>query len=286
MDRQARGRLAEIGALDLRACAIDNDAGPRQGGQCLEKADLVEKRLMTPEEVLDWFRAKRTEWCSRPGEGPELGFDTTFEEFGKLYDTFDEVDLIYVCDELSIKVTRQEWRQLFAKSGKDTPFRGLCELLAARAYRAEVKPAYVLGRPCAAAGAFETIRSLLAEGGANVSEIAPSTPMEPYLRRWSRVFRLEVAKMAPLPPLDTSGPLGIAGVVMMLLGPAFILVGLAAWALGAHAGSWLCVSGVIMVVLAVAALWASTRLPLSRARYRDPSLKTFRDLAKAIAAHP
>ena len=242
----------------------------------------IEKRLMTPEEVLDWFKSKRAEWSSRPKKGvPDLSFDTPLQQFGQIYGAFVNLDLADVFkDELGIEVTLELWREN-SLDGEDATFGDLCDFLAARVERAEVKPADILGRPCAAVGAFETILCLLADAGADVSNVAPSTLLAPYMRRWCDVFRVEVAKLAPLPPLCGLSFWVVGGALMALLGAMVIIPGMG---MGYR---WLWVPGIITAGLGTVIACIGMKLPLTRAEYRDRSLtlRTFGDLAKAIAQY-
>jgi hypothetical protein len=60
-----------------------------------------------------------------------------------------------------------------------------------------VEPATILGRPCDEAGAFRTVRDILSKSGADVSDLAPSSPLEPYLRAHARSFVVELGNRLP-----------------------------------------------------------------------------------------
>ena len=64
----------------------------------------------------------------------------------------------------------------------------VCQLIASRAARPVIRPSRLLGSTCGPAGAFLTIRSLLHEAGAPADEIAPSTPLAHFTRRFARCF--------------------------------------------------------------------------------------------------
>src|SRR5262249_61758956 len=74
---------------------------------------------------------------------------------------------------------------------------GLCHALARVAQLPLIEPLTVLGRPCPAAGAFLLIRRMLAEAGADVSRLRPSTPLIPYIWLWPEVFRWQLPRLAP-----------------------------------------------------------------------------------------
>jgi len=75
--------------------------------------------------------------------------------------------------------------------------RGLCLALAQFVEVPVIEPVTVFGRPCPSAGAFLTVRALLARAGADVSDLRPSTPLLPYVWLWPGVFRWELPRMAP-----------------------------------------------------------------------------------------
>ncbi len=85
----------------------------------------------------------------------------------------------------------------------DSRVADLCVELAELIRVPAVEPVAVLGRPCPSAGAFLTVRRLLADAGVDVSDVAPSTPLGPYLWQRPTVFDRVIARMAPgrLPPL-------------------------------------------------------------------------------------
>jgi len=59
------------------------------------------------------------------------------------------------------------------------------------------EPVTILGRPCPEAGAFRSVRDILARSGADVSDLAPSSRLEPYLRAHARSFVVELGNRLP-----------------------------------------------------------------------------------------
>lgn len=79
---------------------------------------------------------------------------------------------------------------------REKTLRDVCNLLATQAKRPEFHPARIMGRTCQAAGVFLAIRSMLKRAG--VSPLPrPSTPLEPYLRRYRKFFLQQISPLAP-----------------------------------------------------------------------------------------
>lgn len=88
------------------------------------------------------------------------------------------------------------WRPVLTPADRRT-LGGVCDLIAAHATLPTVRPAHVLGVPCRSAGAFLTVRHLLAAAGADVRYVAPSTPVAFYARRYPAVFVADLGRLAP-----------------------------------------------------------------------------------------
>ncbi|OWK47028.1 hypothetical protein [Fimbriiglobus ruber] len=72
-----------------------------------------------------------------------------------------------------------------------------CLFLAEQTLVPAIEPAVILGNPCLSAGAFLTIRRLLAERGVDVSKIGPSTPLFAFVYRHPWMFENLFPRMAP-----------------------------------------------------------------------------------------
>lgn len=168
------------------------------------------------------------------------------------------------------KFTRKQWRQVLEPAREKT-IRGVCELVATQAQRPLIPPAKILGHECKSTGAFLAIRSLLIEAGAPAN-LRPSSRVEPYLKKWPKVFQKEIDRLA------------LGGLPYKLVNESWpILTGLT-WTVGALllvTGSILKVPEMIIVgVFLFAAGW------LGGLFYRGPLaleyVKTFRDLVELI----
>ncbi len=181
----------------------------------------------TPEYVLDVFRDNQrfTMIC---GLDPVLEFDTTVQDWCATCDLYGWPTLFNSLNETwGIHATRSEWKRVL-KPEKQRTLREVCEFIATRAIRPKIRPATLLGKECLPAGAFLTIRSILAQAGADPRRIAPSAPLEPYLNRHIIKLYMHIAKIAPgtFPEVNfESHPLLRTMTLVVLLGVLTLIVG-------------------------------------------------------------
>lgn len=153
----------------------------------------IRTRPMTPEEVLDGLRdihrrVTGVRWedaVEQVHSGTELS-DAALEAIG-----FEPglIELYFGTGPLP-----GEWWERVWEFGT---VRGLCLALAQFVEVPVIEPVAVSGRPSREAGAFATVRALLARAGADVTELQPTTPLLPYVWLWPGVFRWELPRMAP-----------------------------------------------------------------------------------------
>lgn len=80
----------------------------------------------------------------------------------------------------------------------------LCKFVAARAERAAIEPIKVMEGYCKTAAIFKSLKRRLADRGLNVSDIRPSSQLEPLVKKYRSVLIEEVNQFDPsvLPPID------------------------------------------------------------------------------------
>lgn len=177
------------------------------------------------------------------------------------------------------------------RPGRERTVGDLCRFLAAGgAMRPAFEPIGCLGaRPCAAAGAFAAVRSILRDAGADADAIEPSTPLEPYLRRHVGAFLHGiVAEAAPgaLPRCRSETlcpPLAIFRVACVLAVPAAFLAILTALRMDFLADR----IGFLLAIFPIAIFGMLAADAIDRrfhlTRYELVGLRTFKDLAQALA---
>jgi len=154
----------------------------------------------------------------------------------------------------------------------------VCALIAQHVRLPQVRPAHLLGCTCSPAGAFLTIRSLLHRAGATADEIAPSTPLAPYTRRYCELFLGPISRLVPgaLPLVRIRTPIYDAAIWGTMAGILCLAVGACS---GLHL---LTAAGGLLFVAAYSLTWIAARSMLP-ASVEFGELRTFRDLAVVVA---
>jgi hypothetical protein len=188
----------------------------------------------------------------------------------------------------AVNIPLSEWEAAFPNLRRRT-VREVCEFLAARITRPMIRPWRHIAGECHPAGAFLTVRSLLAREGVNPAETIPSAAFGPHLRQlyiqgkaWDVLRKLMRAAPGRLPHANLNyGPLGSGGgavgfaIVAIMLGCLSAAVG--APGLG---GALLGFACLLMPVAFLIGFLSGLRPP------RDVDLHglhTFRDLAYALS---
>ncbi|MBI1370521.1 MAG: hypothetical protein GC162_17940 [Planctomycetes bacterium] len=180
------------------------------------------------------------------------------------------------------RIPADAWRQLHRKPRKTT-IGEVCDFLAAcGGVMPEPRPLFIMGRGCMPAGVFLTLRSLLREHGADVSDLRPSTPINQFaMAQWRPFiemlwhFRPELTRRVK--KIEVPGGLifawmFLAGLATLIISYVGIWFGLSAYGFAVAGG--LLISGLI----GMSAM--STRPP------RDIQFEgaaTFADLCRLIA---
>jgi|SRR5579862_1437327 len=183
----------------------------------------------------------------------------------------------------AIHFTDEQWKSVLTPPGRRT-LRDVCNQIASTASRAVIQPVTLLGKPCATAGAFLTVRYLLEQAGADAREISPSMPLKGYLRRYLPVFLGPVSRLSPgaLPPVKIRTPMYDRGAIGLLL--SLLLIG-AGWLVDWRTqfsvlGSAGVILGVLAAGLCYALIWIAAKGQPASVEFGN--LKTFRDLATRL----
>ena len=236
----------------------------------------------TADDILSVVRDMHRHQCTHdPEANPDisLSHDSTIAEWRDACDLLPWAKVAEAMNSYwSVTIPMAEWGDVL-EPPKERRLGGVCELLARHAKLPRLWPATILGSRCAPGGAFLTIRSYLADAGADVSAVAPSTPLHEYTRRYPRVFLGPVSQLAPgaLPLVKIRTPVYDAFIYGMVIGWVALMVGLCA---GLHAVALL--SGLTFAVC-YAGVWTIGQWVLPRS-VEFQGLSTFRDLSKIIAA--
>jgi hypothetical protein len=236
----------------------------------------------TPDAVLTTLRDQRRQLSNcDPEANPtiDLTHDSTIADWRAACDLLPWRGLAKALNtHWSVKIPLRDWRRVLTPA-RSRRLRGVCELLARHAQLPRIRPATVLGKTCAAAGAFLTVRSMLAAAGADVSQLTPSTPLDEFTGHYPVLFVTRISQLAPgqLPPATLgSSPGGGFGLGTLVAAIVAIVAGCEGATTAAAISAVL--AGVLLVT---AGLIAGARGPGS---VSFGELKTFRDLSRALAA--
>jgi hypothetical protein len=235
----------------------------------------------TPEYVLAVLRDEHQQQCQYdPTADPTavLSLDTTVVEWRAACDLLGWREIGRAYNHLwGISCSDAEWRAAL-EPARQRRLADVCQLIASRAVRPLIQPSRLLGSTCAPAGAFLTIRSLLHDAGAPADEIAPSTPLAQYTRRFAGVFLGPVSRLSPgaLPPVQIRTPVYDAAVWSLLVGWITSMVG------ACSRMHLLTGFGALLFTSAYALACHAARCLLP-ASVEFGELRTFRDLAVVMA---
>lgn len=190
-----------------------------------------------------------------------------------------------------VDITFDEWRPLLCDARKQT-IGDLCKMLASHVQRPVLRPAVVFGRSCEQAGAFLAMRSILNRTGAEGEDIAPSTLLAPYTRRYVQILERHFHRVAPdrLPQPKVVRNVGVRySVVVVFVSILFVALSIPlTWLAGFFVLPPTFFTGLAVLVgfAGVCAILAT----LSGVAFNDlppesvtfGNLRTFRDLARCL----
>jgi hypothetical protein len=237
------------------------------------------------DDILAVLRDMHRQQCTHdPEANPEisLSYESTIAEWRDACDLLPWAKLAEGMNGYwSVDIPAERWRETL-EPAKQRRLRGVCDLLAGQAKLPRIRAASILGATCVPAGAFLTIRSYLADAGADVSEVGPSTALREYTRRYPGVFLGPVSQLAPgaLPLVKIRTPVYDAFIVGMLVAWVGTWVGMIVGLCSGWFG--IVILPVVLFVACYADVWTIGRWVLP-ASVEFRGLETFRDLAKVIA---
>lgn len=243
--------------------------------------EAIEYRNLTPEEVLTYLRLI-------PDQSPdiiakrEIQLDTPLSRWAKWWDCPQfPMSADFARWLFGSEISDEDW-QGAVEPRNDRTVRDVCEVIA-RSIRVPIVPTVsVFGTTCRKAGAFLLIKKLMSDAGADVSKLAPSTPLSKFSKRGLPAIRNEIGLLKPefwkqLNACDWR-PVWLALAMATLPFPfAFI------------DSSWLCNMALMLPVWWIISicffkLLEELRILKPFEKVRFLRLTTFRDLSVAIAA--
>ena len=182
-----------------------------------------------------------------------------------------------------LSLSDAHWRSVLVPPSQKT-LKGVAVLIAAHAKRTQLRPLRIAGASCLSASAFLAIKDCLAADGADVSNIAPSTPLHEYTRNHWRSFVCRVSRLAPgaLPPISINSPAHETNLAFGCVGALLFLTGILATTITLQAWPVPLIGVLILIATTVASHLIQDR-PSANVAFGN--LRTFRDMATCIASH-
>ncbi|HEX8523676.1 MAG TPA: hypothetical protein VF669_15580 [Tepidisphaeraceae bacterium] len=117
----------------------------------------------------------------------------------------------------ALKLSRQEWDKVL-KPFKKRTLSDLCDFITPLATRRYIEPVTILGSESRKAGAFLAVREILQNNGVDVSNLRPSSPLEPYLRKFDKNVLPELIQLAPCTLPQIEAQVGTLGALWLTMG--------------------------------------------------------------------
>ncbi|MFT3796581.1 hypothetical protein [Flavobacterium sp.] len=142
---------------------------------------------MTPTDVLNIF-IEQHRLCSpldfEADPYVELDFDSTIEEWSDANDLLGWRKLYpFLNDSFQIDVSEEDWKNALTPSSKKK-LKDVCELISKYSKHKNIEPIKLLGSECLSAAIFLTLKKYLQRRDVDVSDLKPSSPIEPYLDKY------------------------------------------------------------------------------------------------------
>lgn len=235
----------------------------------------------TADDVLAILREDHWHQCAYDPEadaGVTLTHDTTIAEWRLACDLVGWRRVARALNaEWDVDIPLDDWYRVLEPE-KQRRLGGVCALLAEHVRVARIEMAGYLGAHCMSTGAFRAVRSYLAEAGADVNVIRPSTPLREYTRRYPDVFIGPIARLAPgtLPRFVVRAPVRRALICSVPLSLLMLVLG------AATDKPQVIAAGAIGIIVFLLGGWMAARWVLP-ASVDFPGLVTFGDLARQLA---
>ena len=223
----------------------------------------VRYRQLTPDEVLAELRLFCQEWDFTDADlAKYVRPDASLLELAKREPEADWADLI---SRHGLSLPDDEW---FATLKPSHTVGDFCEAVASLNEVRVIEPSTVLGTRCETAGAFLTLKRMLADNGADVSHLGPSSEVGPYLQERPEVFQwFRLATGRHFPPFHQLTHWSLLAMVLTLPGAGVL------WLVKAEIGA--CALVVIALSFLLVAVHARPRF---QPTFDGGQVATFRDL--------
>jgi hypothetical protein len=134
----------------------------------------------------------------------ELTFNTNILEWRDICDLVDTTELWkYLNFYFRLAIDREVWLTQLEPEDEKT-LGDLCHFISSHADKDIIQPIKLLGNKCESAAVFKTFSAKLKDRGIDVTELRPSSKLEPLVQKYRSVLIEEINLLHPnvLPPID------------------------------------------------------------------------------------
>jgi hypothetical protein len=210
----------------------------------------------------------------------EFTFDTTIADWQDICDLVGTSELWnYLNYYFRLNLDKQSWMTVLEP--EDTKTLGnLCNFISSHADKEMIKPIKLFGSNCETAAIFKSLTAKLKDRGVDISDIRPSSQLEPLVKKYKSILIEEINQIDPtvLQPVNYKTnwvyKWGLRTFMTLLFVTFFLAYKESKWA-------WLtggiCLVGYIMI-------WIGARLNPKQASFTD--IHTVADLVRRINTAP
>jgi hypothetical protein len=206
----------------------------------------------------------------------EFTFDTTIDDWRDICDLVDISELWkYLNYYFRLDLDRESWMTTLEPEDKKT-MGDLCNFISSHADKETIRPIKLLGSNCESAAIFKSLIAKLKGRGIDISNIRPSSQLEPLVKKYQSILIDEINQIDPrvLPPVNYKAnwvyKWGLRTFMTFLFVTFFLGFKESKWAL---LTGGICLVGYIMI-------WIGARLKPKQASFAD--IYTVADLVRRI----
>jgi len=210
----------------------------------------------------------------------EFTFDTTIGDWRDICDLVDTTELWkYLNYYFRLDLDRESWMTTLEPEDKKT-LGGLCNFISSQADKEIIRPIKLFGSNCETAAIFKSLTAKLKDRGIDISDIKPSSQLEPLVKKYKSVLIEEINLIDPgvLPPVNYKTnwvyKWGLRTFMALLFVSFFLAYKESKWA-------WL-TGGISLVGYIMT--WIGSRLKPKQASFTD--IQTVADLVRRINTAP
>jgi hypothetical protein len=210
----------------------------------------------------------------------DLTFDTTIADWQDICDLVETSQLWkYLNYYFRIDLEKESWITVLEPEDIKT-LGDLCIFIASHAHKEIIKPIKLFGSNCETAAIFKSLTAKLKNRGIDISDIRPSSQLEPLVKKYGGVLIEEINQIDPtvLPAINYKTnwvyKWGLRILIGLMLVSLFLIY---------KESNWVFVTGAISLIGYIM-LWIGARLKPGQANFAE--IQTVADLVRRINTAP